>query len=82
MDYRIRRPDLEQSSSETSHNEQWANRTLRDVLFEAYREQHRKRIWSNIWRSIFLLCFLSIFFGGHGKSNSEKSWNQYWCKSF
>lgn len=62
MDYRIRRPDLEQSSSETSHNEQWANRTLRDVLFEAYREQNRKRTWSNIWRGIFLLCFLLIFF--------------------
>ena len=81
MDYRIRRPDLEQSSSETSHNEQWANRTLRDVLFEAYREQNRKRTWSNIWRGIFLLCFLLIFFGGQGKSNSEKNQSFQFSKS-
>lgn len=73
MSYRIRRPDAPNTTP--VDDERWAQHTLRDVLFEAYREQRRARIWRNIWRGIALLVFLAIVAGGMGRANQghEKS---------
>lgn len=72
MTYRIRRPQGEQHNID---NEQFAQHTLRDVLFEAYREQRRTRIWRNIWRGIALLVFLAIMAGtrNNDQENSRKN---------
>ncbi|WP_430472204.1 S49 family peptidase [Wielerella bovis] len=77
MAYRIRRPDAEEgtqssenngsgNSSMTKNDERWAQRTLRDVLMEAYQEQRRARLWRNIWRGVAAVLFIAIFFGGRG----------------
>ena len=41
-------------------DERWAQHTLRDILFAAYREQRRARLWRNIWRGIGLLVFFML----------------------
>ncbi len=51
-----------------SRSEEWAQRTIRDVLMEVYREQRRGRLWRNIWRGVFLVLFLALITGVLGKS--------------
>ncbi|MDO4434296.1 MAG: S49 family peptidase [Alysiella sp.] len=78
MNYRIRRPDEHhQDPSPTFHEDKWAQHTLRDVLFEAYREQRRARLWRNIWRGAAFLVFLTIATGVlNSNRNSEKNEHQ------
>lgn len=70
MTYRIRRP----ANTTPIDDEGFAQHTLREVLFEAYREQRRARIWRNIWRGIALLVFVALFAGGKNTlSGSEQA---------
>ncbi|XXQ67485.1 S49 family peptidase [Neisseriaceae bacterium B1] len=71
MTYRIRRPD--DSAQTPIDNERWAQHTLRDVLYEAYREQRRARIWRNIWRGVALLVFLAIVAGSLKRDKSSEN---------
>lgn len=43
-----------------NNNESWERQTLRDVLFAAYKEQRRARIWKTIRRCLYLLIFIGI----------------------
>lgn len=55
---------------------QWAQETLYDVLFAAYQEQRRARLWRNIWRGVSVLVILAIFSGtrsGASVSDNNKS---------
>ena len=55
MNYKIRRPNDDESSPNYPNNntqESWERNTLRDVLLEAYHEQKRTRLWRNIWRGV------------------------------
>lgn len=70
MTYRIRRSDDNPNAAPVD-DERWAQHTLRDVLFEAYREQRRARIWRNIWRGTALLVFLAIVAGSMGNSGNK-----------
>lgn len=61
MNYHIKRPNEENNTYNLEQpSNQWAERTLRDVLMAAYQEQRRARIWRNIWRGIYVLIFMSI----------------------
>ena len=59
MPFRRRNPE----QSLPVDDEKWAQTTLKDVLFAAYQEQRRARLWRNIWRGIAVLVFLAIVAG-------------------
>ena len=59
MPFRRRNPE----QSLPVDDEKWAQTTLKDVLFAAYQEQRRARLWRNIWRGIGVLVFLAIVAG-------------------
>ena len=66
MPFRRRNPE----QSLPVDDEKWAQTTLKDVLFAAYQEQRRARLWRNIWRGIAVLVFLAIVAGSRrGKGN-------------
>ena len=62
MPFRRRNPE----QSLPVDDEKWAQTTLKDVLFAAYQEQRRARLWRNIWRGIGVLIFLAIVAGSRG----------------
>ena len=51
-------------------DEKWAQTTLKDVLFAAYQEQRRARLWRNIWRGVWVLIFLAILAGSRGNNGN------------
>ena len=53
-------------------DEKWAQATLKDVLFAAYQEQRRARLWRNIWRGVFVLIFLAIMAGSRGGNGNAR----------
>ena len=71
MVYQIKRPDGK-TDPQPQTEEQWAQSTLREVLFAAYREQKRARLWRNIWRVIALLVFIA-FIAGLRDSGTQES---------
>ena len=71
MVYQIKRPDGK-TDPQPQNEEQWAQSTLREVLFAAYREQKRARLWRNIWRVIGLLVFIA-FIAGLRDSGTQES---------
>lgn len=77
MNYKIRRPDDDESSPNYPNNtqESWERNTLRDVLLEAYHEQKRARLWRNIWRGVGVLMFVSIMASAM-KGNPENRQHQ------
>ncbi|WII93512.1 S49 family peptidase [Kingella negevensis] len=87
MTYRIRRPNSSGDNSspieprstnmQTIEDERWAQRTLREVLMQAYEEQRRTRFWRNIWRGVWVVLFLmfvaALKTGGKDSSNRANS---------
>ena len=71
MVYQIKRPDGK-TDPQPQTEEQWAQSTLREVLFAAYREQKRARLWRNIWRFVALLVFIA-FIAGLRDSGTQES---------
>ena len=71
MVYQIKRPDGK-TDPQPQTEEQWAQNTLREVLFAAYREQKRARLWRNIWRFVALLVFIA-FIAGLRDSGTQES---------
>ncbi len=69
------RPDTPQNSTSSHKNDdqQWAERTLREVLLTAYKEQRSTRLWRNIWRSVFFLCFLAVFILNKGDNENNRA---------
>ena len=74
MVYQIKRPDGK-TDPQPQTEEQWAQNTLREVLFAAYREQTRARLWRNIWRFVGLLVFIAFIAGlrDSGTKESEQA---------
>lgn len=74
MQYRIRRESDQPQNP--PHAESWERETLRDVLFAAYREQRRARLWRNIWRGCGLLVFLAFAASLFGSGKDGKAMMQ------
>lgn len=72
MNYRIRESNDETHQNSNNPTERWAERTLHDVLFAAYKEQRRARIWRNIWRLVYVLIFVALVSGLFGKNAERK----------
>lgn len=77
MNYHIRRPNDSTPNPAPPAEpggspERWVEQTLRDVLFAAYQEQRRARIWRNVWRLVALCLFL-LFFAGIMATRSSNS---------
>ena len=66
MPFRRRNPE----QSLPVDDEKWAQTTLKDVLFAAYQEQRRARLWRNIWRGVWVLIFLAILAGSRGNNGN------------
>ena len=66
MPFRRRNPE----QSLPVDDEKWAQTTLKDVLFAAYQEQRRARLWRNIWRGVWVLIFLAIVAGSRGNNGN------------